>query len=129
MSSETIEDIMHSAQRAFRESRYEEAERLYLQATLAPNTHNPQAYYGLGRVLFRQNDLVRAKDYFQTAISQAEGGIYPEAYYYAGNALLRQGECEDAIKYYNTAISQTDGRPYPKAFYALGNAVIDDWKY
>ena len=87
------------------------------QQVIAAKPNEPEAYYNLGTLYLRQNDLARAQQYLEQTVKLRPN--YPEAWNNLGMIAAQQGRADDAIRNFKESLAQ---RPdYAIALLNLGN--------
>ena len=87
------------------------------QQVIAIKPDNADAYYNLGTLNLRRNDLEQARQYLEQAVKLRQN--YPEAWNNLGMIAAQQGHPEEAIKDFQQSLAQ---RPtYAVALLNLGN--------
>lgn len=90
----------------------------HLRRSLTESTHNPVAYYELGKVLYQRNETADAKQALLEAVKQDNNN--PEYLYRLGAVCLARGETEEAIGYLKRA--EPAASTVPQIYNALGQA-------
>lgn len=86
---------------------------------IAAKPDNPEAFYNLGTLYLRKNDLNEAKKYLEKTVSLRPD--YPEAWNNLGMIAAQQNQQDDAIRYFQRSIEQ---RPdYVIGLVNLGNLL------
>jgi tetratricopeptide (TPR) repeat protein len=102
---------------AFFQHGYLEAAAASFQQVIAEHPENPEAYYNLGTLNLRRNDLQQARQYLEQTVKLRP--VYPEAWNNLGMIAAQQGQSEEAIRNFQQSLSQ---RPnYAIALLNLGN--------
>jgi len=102
---------------AFFQHGYLDAAAASFQQVIAEHPENPEAYYNLGTLNLRRNDLQQARQYLEQTVKLRP--VYPEAWNNLGMIAAQQGQAEEAIRNFQQSLSQ---RPnYTIALLNLGN--------
>jgi tetratricopeptide (TPR) repeat protein len=100
----------------FQHGYFEQAAESF-QQVIAIKPDNADAYYNLGTLNLRRNDLEQARQYLEQAVKLRQN--YPEAWNNLGMIAAQQGHPEEAIKDFQQSLAQ---RPtYAVALLNLGN--------
>jgi Flp pilus assembly protein TadD/peroxiredoxin len=84
---------------------------------IAAKPNDPEAYYNLGTLYLRRNDLANASEYLEKAVSLRSN--YPEAWNNLGMIAAQQGQTDTAIRQFQQSLHL---RPdYATALLNLGN--------
>lgn len=83
----------------YRERRYQEAEKAYLDARAA-DPARPELLYNMGNALLRQKKYDQALQALNQAVSKGTRGLQGSAWYNLGNALFGTGKYKDAAEAY-----------------------------
>jgi len=87
------------------------------QQVIAAKPNEPEAYYNLGTLYLRKNDLAKAQQYLEQTVKLRP--VYPEAWNNLGMIAAQQGRADDAIQNFKESLAQ---RPdYAIALLNLGN--------
>jgi len=87
------------------------------QQVIAAKPNEPEAYYNLGTLYLRKNDLAKAQQYLEQTVKLRP--VYPEAWNNLGMIAAQQGRADDAIHNFKESLAQ---RPdYAIALLNLGN--------
>ena len=87
------------------------------EQVIAQKPDDPEAYYNLGTLHLRQNDLQQARQYMEQTLKLRPN--YPEAWNNLGMIAAQQGQAEEAVRNFQQSIDQ---RPnYAIALLNLGN--------
>jgi tetratricopeptide (TPR) repeat protein len=96
---------------------YLDAAAASFQQVIAQKPNNPEAYYNLGTLNLRRNDLQQARQYLEQTLKLRPN--YPEAWNNLGMIAAQQGQAEEAIQNFQESLRQ---RPnYAVALLNLGN--------
>jgi tetratricopeptide (TPR) repeat protein len=96
---------------------YLDAAAASFQQVIAQKPDDPEAYYNLGTLNLRRNELQQARQYLEQTVKLRP--IYPEAWNNLGMIAAQQGQAEEAIRNFQQSITQ---RPnYAIALLNLGN--------
>ena len=96
---------------------YLDAAAASFQQVIAQKPNNPEAYYNLGTLNLRRNDLQQARQYLEQTLKLRPN--YPEAWNNLGMISAQQGQAEEAIQNFQESLRQ---RPnYAVALLNLGN--------
>jgi Flp pilus assembly protein TadD/peroxiredoxin len=102
---------------AFFQHGYLDAAAESFQQVIAGKPDNPEAYYNLGTLNLRRNNLQQAQQYLEQAVKLRPD--YPEAWNNLGMIAAQQGRPEEAIENFQQSLNQ---RPnYAIALLNLGN--------
>jgi tetratricopeptide (TPR) repeat protein len=102
---------------AFFQHGYLDAAAASFKQVIAEHPKNPEAYYNLGTLNLRRNDLQQARQYLEQTVKLR--AVYPEAWNNLGMIAAQQGQAEEAIRNFQQSLSQ---RPnYAIALLNLGN--------
>jgi len=101
--AQDAKDLSRSADKAYDEGAFEDAEKNYREAEkLDPNFSSS---YNLGNTLYQQQKTEEATQRFRSAISKANSNEEKSrAYYNLGNTQLQGGELKDAITSYRQSL-------------------------
>ena len=94
--------------RLYREGRYDEAHRKYLEALRAA-PDSPVIRFNDANALYRTEEFARAVDAYRGALEAADPVLEARAWYNLGNALYRRRQVEDALEAYKQALRRNPG--------------------
>lgn len=89
--------------RLYREGRYDEAHRKYLEALRAA-PDSPVIRFNDANALYQTEEFARAVDAYRGALEAADPVLEARAWYNLGNALYRRRQVEDALEAYKEAL-------------------------
>jgi len=92
-----------AANRLYEQSRFQEAERAYLEAQ-AEAPGRPELSYNLGNALIRQKKYDQALQSLRQSIAKGNRGVQVNGWYNSGNALFDMGNYKDAVQAYIQAL-------------------------
>ncbi len=96
---------------------YLDAAAASFQQVIVEKPDDPEAYYNLGTLNLRRNDLQQARQYLEQTVKLRPN--YPEAWNNLGMIAAQQGQTDDAIRNFQQSIAQ---RPnFAIALLNLGN--------
>jgi tetratricopeptide (TPR) repeat protein len=96
---------------------YLDAAAASFEQVIAQKPDDPEAYYNLGTLHLRRNDLQQARQYIEQTLKLRPK--YPEAWNNLGMIAAQQGQPEEAVRDFQQSLSQ---RPdYAVALLNLGN--------
>jgi tetratricopeptide (TPR) repeat protein/peroxiredoxin len=96
---------------------YLDAAAAAFEQVIAQKPDNPEAYYNLGTLHLRQNNLQQARHYIEQTLKLRSN--YPEAWNNLGMIAAQQGQPDEAVRDFEQSLSQ---RPsYAIALLNLGN--------
>ena len=100
----------------FQRGYFEQAAASFRQV-IAAKPNEPEAYYNLGTLYLRKNDLAQARHYLEQSVKLRPA--YPEAWNNLGMIAAQQGQAGDAIRNFKESLAH---RPdYATALLNLGN--------
>ena len=92
-----------AANRLYEQSRFQEAERAYLEAQ-AEAPGRPELSYNLGNALIRQKKYDQALQSLRQSIAKGNRGVQVNGWYNSGNAFFDMGNYKDAVQAYIQAL-------------------------
>ncbi len=94
--------------RLYREGRYDEAHRKYLEALRAA-PDSPVIRFNDANALYQTEEFERAVDAYRGALEAADPVLEARAWYNLGNALYRRRQVADALEAYKQALRRNPG--------------------
>jgi Ca-activated chloride channel homolog len=102
--AQTQSPHLRSANRKYKESKYDEAVPEYLEAK-ETDPNNPVVNFNLGNAFFRNNRFDGATGAFDAVIaSESDDELRQKAYYNKGVSLTKQSKLEESIEAYKMAV-------------------------
>ena len=90
---------------------YLDAAAASFEQVIAQKPDDPEAYYNLGTLHLRRNDLQQARQYMEQTLKLRPN--YPEAWNNLGMIAAQQGQPDEAVRDFQQSLSQSRTTPSP----------------